>query len=310
MFSRLAFTFVTLHSPEMSLNTTSGTKKWGLQKPSSKKTPKHTLTASSAFGDSDDDDDDSDNSTSKAYHKKQQQQKEAARLRAEQTLLSIQNDNDDINNSPSPPSPSDNAYDKHHDALQAERDRAARRSEEQRELAKSSGPQYMQNLLKTAKMRELERDKAHTRKLVKEQEEEEHEFAGKERFITSSYKRKLEEREAYEKLNAADDVDIVSRKGGMSNFYANMNSIKNGVIETEEEEVEGRGDLAPSVTAPTPAAMTMEPTIVFDDATSGDKFLGQHKKKEKVVPSGEEIKEMRLSLVKAARDFYFSNCAQ
>jgi len=112
----------------MSLSTTSA-KSWGLQKKGGAKTEKKkpTLAESSAFGD--DSDSDSDDSTSDAYKQKQAQQKEAARLRAEQTLRAVQNEEDsDVERGEGDDDKND--YDAHHDALQAERDRAAKRSEE------------------------------------------------------------------------------------------------------------------------------------------------------------------------------------
>ena len=59
---------------------------------------------------------------------------------------------------------------------------------------------YIGDLLKAAKKRERERDAIYERKVAKEQAEEDAqaEYAGKEKFITKAYKRKLEERKKWE----------------------------------------------------------------------------------------------------------------
>jgi len=91
---------------------------------------------------------------------------------------------------------------------------------------------YMTDLLKNAKCRNHQRDMAHERKMVREQEEEEEEnpeFRGKEKFITSAYKKKLQERELWAKeeedqRKRDEESDVTKRKSdGMMSFYSNFN---------------------------------------------------------------------------------------
>ena len=52
-------------------------------------------------------------------------------------------------------------------------------------------PRYITNLLKQAEIREKENERRIERKVQKEREAEGDEFAGKEQFVTSSYRRKM-----------------------------------------------------------------------------------------------------------------------
>lgn len=89
---------------------------------------------------------------------------------------------------------------------------------------------YVETLLNHAKERQYERELALERKIAREQaaEDEKGEFMGKEKFVTKSYKRKLEEREAWKqqddeknKMNEANDV--TKKKGeGLLGFYKNI----------------------------------------------------------------------------------------
>jgi coiled-coil domain-containing protein 55 len=100
-------------------------------------------------------------------------------------------------------------------------------SQDQEEKKKS---RYVETLLNRAKERQYERELILERKIAREQaaEDEKGEFMGKEKFVTKSYKRKLEEREAWKhrddeknKLNEANDV--TKTKGeGLLGFYKNI----------------------------------------------------------------------------------------
>jgi coiled-coil domain-containing protein 55 len=93
---------------------------------------------------------------------------------------------------------------------------------------KKKESRYMKDLLQQAKKRNYERDMAHERKLAREQEAEEGEFGGKEKFITSAYKKALEERELWKKeeqqqLKQDELDDVKKRKDGLLGFYGNFN---------------------------------------------------------------------------------------
>jgi coiled-coil domain-containing protein 55 len=56
-------------------------------------------------------------------------------------------------------------------------------------------------LLSTAKMREKEKDRIYERKLLKEREVEDKEFGDKPKFLTSAYKKKMQEDQKWEYEN-------------------------------------------------------------------------------------------------------------
>eukprot|EP00546_Thalassionema_frauenfeldii_P008347 CAMPEP_0178918574 /NCGR_PEP_ID=MMETSP0786-20121207/13900_1 /TAXON_ID=186022 /ORGANISM="Thalassionema frauenfeldii, Strain CCMP 1798" /LENGTH=289 /DNA_ID=CAMNT_0020592295 /DNA_START=22 /DNA_END=891 /DNA_ORIENTATION=+ len=88
---------------------------------------------------------------------------------------------------------------------------------------------YMADLLKNAKRRNHDRDMAYERKMAREQEleeEENPEFRGKEKFITSAYKKKLEERELWtrqeeDQRKRDEEMDVTKRLSFYSNFNKN-----------------------------------------------------------------------------------------
>jgi len=91
---------------------------------------------------------------------------------------------------------------------------------------------YIGDLLKAAKVRERERDAIYERKNAKEQaiEDAEADYKGKEKFVTKSYKRKLQERKQWEaeqeekeREEAANDVTKKSAGTAFAGFYGNLN---------------------------------------------------------------------------------------
>ncbi|OQR98616.1 hypothetical protein ACHHYP_08311 [Achlya hypogyna] len=127
-------------------------------------------------------------------------------------------------------------YDGVYDSMQAERVK-------QKAAKKVEGvPQskYINVLLEKAKIREIEHDRIRERRLLKEREEDDKLHGDTEKFITSSYKRKLMEAKRWEEedarlaeIEAAQDV---TKRGelGMAGFYANLltnNIAMGGTIE-------------------------------------------------------------------------------
>ena len=107
---------------------------------------------------------------------------------------------------------------------------------------------YIGDLLKTAQARKLDRDIAYERKVAKEQKQEEEdniELRGKERFVTAAYKRKLEERQLWQAAQdkrAALEEDVTQKEGGLSNFYGkfSQNVAMGGAPKAEEEQEVGK----------------------------------------------------------------------
>ncbi len=101
---------------------------------------------------------------------------------------------------------------------------------------------YIATLMEKAKERQQEREIIKERKIAKEQEIEDsnQDFMGKEKFVTSAYKRKLEERKAWLEKDAKrskleEEEDVTKRKGGgVMGFYSNFtNNVAVGGVQTD-----------------------------------------------------------------------------
>ena len=128
---------------------------------------------------------------------------------------------------------------------------------------KERKPKYMTNLLAAAAVRKRDATIAEEKKLAREREAEGDEFADKEKFVTSAYKKQQEEnRRIEEEERIREEQEAKKNKGaGMTNFYKNMlergeekhaevvkaaeESLKNGSKdEIEEEKTKTEADLA------------------------------------------------------------------
>ncbi|NXL56780.1 NSRP1 protein, partial [Chordeiles acutipennis] len=87
-------------------------------------------------------------------------------------------------------------------------------------------PRYIHNILKAAEIRKKEQEKRMERKIQKEREMEGGEFAHKEAFVTSAYKKKLQERaeeEERERREAAIEAYLdVTKQKDLSGFYRHL----------------------------------------------------------------------------------------
>jgi len=98
--------------------------------------------------------------------------------------------------------------------------------------AEEKKSKYIGDLLKAAKVRDRERDAIYERRNAKEQAEEDAnaDFRGKEKFVTKSYKRKLQERKQWEaeqeqkeREEEANDVTKKAAGSAFAGFYGNLN---------------------------------------------------------------------------------------
>lgn len=124
-------------------------------------------------------------------------------------------------------------------------------------------PKYMSNLLAAAAVRKRDATIAEEKKLAREREAEGDEYADKEKFVTSAYKKQQEEnRRLEEEERIREEEEQKKNKGaGMTNFYKNIlergeqkhaevvkaaeEAIKNGPKESVvEEKVKTEADIA------------------------------------------------------------------
>ncbi|KAJ1186095.1 hypothetical protein NDU88_002879 [Pleurodeles waltl] len=91
---------------------------------------------------------------------------------------------------------------------------------------KEKKPKYIQSLMQAVEVRKKEQEKRMEKKIQKEREAEGAEFEDKEAFVTSAYKKKLEERaqeEDLEKREAAIEASLdVTKQKDLSGFYRHL----------------------------------------------------------------------------------------
>jgi len=85
---------------------------------------------------------------------------------------------------------------------------------------------YVQAILERAKKREVEMDRSYEKFKLKERQEDDHMYGDKEKFVTSAYRAKLEERKRWEledkKNELREEAEGARARGDMSGFYSNL----------------------------------------------------------------------------------------
>ena len=130
-------------------------------------------------------------------------------------------------------------YDAEYDAFSSHKkvqDQEQQRRQGQNQNQNQNHPEkkqsrYINNILKNAQEREREREIIYERKVLREQkaEEENEDFKGKEKFMTSAYRKKMEERQQWERREKMreieEQVNDVTKRGSsaMASFYGNFN---------------------------------------------------------------------------------------
>ncbi|KAJ5103092.1 hypothetical protein N7532_003621 [Penicillium argentinense] len=116
--------------------------------------------------------------------------------------------------------PSIYSYDAVYDSLHTKPEKSANKTN-------SEVPKYMENLLRSAEIRKRDQMRARDRQLAKEREAEGDEFADKETFVTSAYRKQQEENRKMEEEEAKRDKEEEERQkknggAGMVNFYRDV----------------------------------------------------------------------------------------
>uniref|UniRef100_A0A8C8ZAA1 Nuclear speckle splicing regulatory protein 1 n=1 Tax=Prolemur simus TaxID=1328070 RepID=A0A8C8ZAA1_PROSS len=161
----------------------------------------------SVFGNDSDDDDETSVSESL--------QREAAKKQAmKQTKLEIQK------------ALAEDATVYEYDSIYDEMQKKKEESNPKLLLGKDRKPKYIHNLLKAVEIRKKEQEKRMEKKIQREREMEKGEFDDKEAFVTSAYKKKLQERaeeEEREKRAAALEACLdVTKQKDLSGFYRHL----------------------------------------------------------------------------------------
>ncbi|XP_034833156.1 nuclear speckle splicing regulatory protein 1 [Maniola hyperantus] len=112
-------------------------------------------------------------------------------------------------------------------------DSMTKEKESKREKKKDEKkPKYIDNLIKTANKRKLENERRVERQVQKEREKEGNEFADKEVFVTSAYKKKLEEirqeEEKEKREEYLENIGDVTKQTDLGGFYRHLYEQKLG----------------------------------------------------------------------------------
>jgi len=197
-----------------------------------KKKPKPVFEESSSDDDNDKDDNDNNqgggqDTSRQTFNKELKAEQAALRSRAEKAISSASAGTNDIYN-----------YDAEYESFSAAAAQEIKQKQASSQTTTATNEKkesrYVSSLLLKAKERLYEKEIIHERKIAREQavEEANQEYVGKDKFVTKSYKRKLEEREEWvreeEKKNKKEDAEDVRKKVGgsaMIGFYGNLSRI-------------------------------------------------------------------------------------
>ncbi|XP_050348221.1 nuclear speckle splicing regulatory protein 1 [Nymphalis io] len=131
-------------------------------------------------------------------------------------------------------------YDEIYDSMSKEKLTKKKKTQDEKK------PRYIENLLKTANKRKLENERRIERQIQKEREKEGDEFADKEVFVTSAYKKKLEELRQEEEKEKYEDflesVGDVTKQGDLGGFYRHLYEQKLGSKKIEHSESNTKGN--------------------------------------------------------------------
>ncbi|XP_073957958.1 nuclear speckle splicing regulatory protein 1 [Choristoneura fumiferana] len=117
-------------------------------------------------------------------------------------------------------------YDEIYDSMTSKKEEKKLKTKELKQ------PKYIENLLKTANKRKIENERRLERQIQKEREKEGDEFADKEVFVTSAYKKKLEdlrlEEEKEQREEYLESIGDVTKQRDLGGFYRHLYEQKLG----------------------------------------------------------------------------------
>ncbi|POM67858.1 Coiled-coil domain containing hypothetical protein 55 [Phytophthora palmivora] len=119
-------------------------------------------------------------------------------------------------------------YDAVYDDMKSARETEASKRAAKREAEKQK-PKYISTLLQQAKIREVENERIRERRLLNERKADDALYGDKEKLVSASYKRKLQEMQRWDaedaRLAAMEEQEDVTKQGehAMAGFYANLN---------------------------------------------------------------------------------------
>ncbi|KAH8083003.1 coiled-coil domain-containing protein 55-domain containing protein [Filobasidium floriforme] len=176
-------------------------------------------------------------------------------------------------------------YDEVWDGMQNARQQAKQIKDEE---AAERKPKYIESFLQSAATRKLDRLRAEEKMLQHERDEEGEEYADKEKFVTTAYKRQMEEvKLAEEEEKAREAKERASQKGpGMTAFYRNMldaDEEKHAAAVAASSKSATKPNQGPSLAIRPPDASDntsdSKPPATFDDTAEEDPFIRRERQR-------------------------------
>lgn len=127
-------------------------------------------------------------------------------------------------------------YDEIYDELEKEKQKL---DPKQKQKSESKEPKYIVGIMKAAAKRKMEYEKIQERKIHKEREAEGDMWSDKEVFVTTAYRKKMEERQKIEeeerRQEEIENLLDVRKQKDLRGFYSAMLKMKTGELVIEEE---------------------------------------------------------------------------
>ncbi|KAJ2947840.1 hypothetical protein O0L34_g9629 [Tuta absoluta] len=134
-------------------------------------------------------------------------------------------------------------YDEIYDSMATQKEQKKSRTKQ------DNKPRYIENLLKTATKRKIENERRIERQIQKEREKEGDEFADKEVFVTSAYKKKLEEMKLEEEKEKREEylesIGDVTKQRDLGGFYRHLYEQKLGSDKQSEDTKQSQKEEKP-----------------------------------------------------------------
>jgi coiled-coil domain-containing protein 55 len=204
-------------------------------------------------------------------------------------------------------------YDSHLDSIREARSRSSSKMVHDKVERRSK---YITGLLETAEHRKKQQEVLKEKRLEKERAAEEHIYGTKEKFVTSAYRKKMEEEQKWkmeqeEKRKLEEDA-AVEKKGHMGDFYRNL--FKTNVdfvspIDTKEPLAE-KGTRGNS-----PESEEAGPPLLMETKSTNDDANGAPDEEDEIKPDttededtsrAERIKREREDKIKEAKERYLA----
>ncbi|CAB3239944.1 unnamed protein product [Arctia plantaginis] len=155
-------------------------------------------------------------------------------------------------------------YDEIYDDMTSKKEKIKLKNKEEK------APQYIENLMKAANKRKIENERRIERQIQKEREKEGDEFKDKEVFVTSAYKKKLEEMRLEEEKEKREEylenIGDVTKQKDLGGFYRHLYEQKLGKDEKNDKNDEAVGSAPSKVSESNEKNLTLKATASPHDA--------------------------------------------